>query len=205
MAEIVDHRPKIYSRDLQEQPFSLMGLISGIKGHADYNVSHGSFYLNGTLLTTGQHIDADSRITNFFAYRYVTDMEHNPTLIPGFLADQNWSAAVFLDTSRILLLPTRNYHGQYYHLLANWSSYKAKLGPSGWWWYTGGLAEALQEFGENGWVFDLGKHPSSREEVFQRLQQSETNPRLRPLGALLIEENIDLNRALKIISQNPKV
>lgn len=199
MSETIAQVPRIYNRGLQEQPFSLMELMSGVEGHPDSNIRRGSFYLNGVILTTdGKPL----RTTDFVAFRYITSVDSNPR-IPGILANERWSAIVSSDISRIFLLPTLDTRGRINYFASFSDPYKAKLGPAGWWLYTGGLTEALQEFSQLGWTFDLAKHVSSREEALQISTQPQKYPLLQSVSLLLVKEALSVGAALEIISQQP--
>ncbi|KKS70424.1 hypothetical protein A3A14_01840 [Candidatus Daviesbacteria bacterium RIFCSPLOWO2_01_FULL_43_38] len=204
MMEAAAQRPKIYKdhEELEEQPFSLIELMSGVEGHPNSSVRNGSCYVRGIQLVISPNGETRPQGTDFFAFRYTIDANH-PILAPGAVVNKYWSAVMLYNLKRAILLPSRNHAGRFYSLLNNAPSYEVKLGLSGHWLYTGGLVETLQELDGKGWAFDLAKHPSSREEFLQRMAQRGQRPELNFPEGLIIDENLSLEKALAITSQKP--
>lgn len=194
--EIVEGKPRIYNLQLEEQPFSLMELMSGIPDHPDIYIRRGSFYLTGIKQAAG-----------FFAFRHNVRSEDNDEEVLGALADRQWSAIISQEDRKATLIPAREPKGCHYMFLAEGDSWKAKLGPGAWWYYTGGLAQTLTEFYEHGWTFDSVKHCSSREEYLEKYlkQENEKNDYYCSIGVLAIitRENLTLEQVLQTISQKP--
>ncbi|MFH0937457.1 MAG: hypothetical protein V1808_04150 [Candidatus Daviesbacteria bacterium] len=188
---MVNEVARIYSEScLQKQPFSLVELNQGIPDHSDPYVRNGEYYLVGIRFISNQG-NITTEGLDFYAYRYPSSY-WGPL---GCIGNRRWIGLVSPSEKDLILFPTNN--KQHFNYLAKGIAIRPKVRC---WVYAGGLVEALTEFHESGYSFDLAKEPSNLEETRQLWLQGKQNPKAESLHLLIQGVNLSLEEVFSKIS-----
>lgn len=147
--------------------------------------------------------------TSFRAWRYVnsdgiTSMADGCPY-QGILTDLKWLSILYLDTSKMIILPFGDpengpHRKLFYDAIGMKGSSVRTL-------YTGSLIDAIIEFNQKQkFSFDLAKLPANYEENLQRWEQYENSPKgEKNIRGVFTERDVSFERVLEVISSDPAV